>query len=199
MNVGRFFHHPARRLAVASLVAATFWGTGCSNKDKRIAQAPAAPMAESRPATPPPPPAPSPAPASQSEEDWFRTATLEELQARLSDVYFDYDHAMLRADARSTIDQNARWLAMPYNTIIVEVEGHCDERGTAGYNLALGERRSRSVVEYLRSLGVAPERIRFVSYGKERPVCVDTAENCWWRNRRAHFRVASKGAGYSDE
>lgn len=188
------------RLWVASIAAATFLGSACSSKTPKVAQAPSAPAAAERPsvAPPPPPPAP-PAPSTLSEEEWFKTASLEELQRRLSDVYFDYDLDALRSDARSTIGKNAEWLAKPYNTSIVEIEGHCDERGTAGYNLALGERRSRSVVEYLQSLGIGRDRIRFVSYGKERPICTEAAENCWWQNRRAHFRIASKGAGYSDE
>ena len=191
----------SKRLAVVAFVVATFSGAACSNKNNRIAQPPAAPPAEALPspvAPKPPAPAPPAAPSSLSEEEWFRTASVEQLQASLSDVYFDYDHAQLRADARSTIDQNARWLAKPYNTVIIVVEGHCDERGTAGYNLALGESRSRTVVDYLQSLGVGADRIQFVSYGKERPICTEAAENCWWKNRRAHFRIASKGAGYSD-
>jgi peptidoglycan-associated lipoprotein len=182
-------------LAICSIAVVV---SGCAGKKQALAEAPSAPTAASTPATQPMAPVAS-KPTDLSEEQWFRTATLEELQARLSDVHFDYDAAQLRSDARSVIENNSQWLTRPFNTVVIEVEGHCDERGTTSYNLALGERRSRSVVDYLHSLGMPRERLRFVSYGKERPVCTEAGENCYWRNRRAYFRVASKGAGYSDE
>jgi peptidoglycan-associated lipoprotein len=98
----------------------------------------------------------------------------------------------LREDARSTLAKNADWLKLSYNTTVIEVEGHCDERGTIQYNLALGERRARAAMEYLQSLGVPPNRLKMVSYGKERPQCTESDESCWQRNRRAHFRIDAK-------
>lgn len=194
-----------QRTKIIAMCAIATLAMRCSGKNPKVAEIPTpeAPPSAVRPSAPPTPPAPSGpvelSPMELSEEEWFASATIEQLQARLSDVYFDYDHANLRSDAQAVIDKNRQWLTRPYNTVVVEIEGHCDERGTTGYNLALGEQRSRSVVSYLLALGLPPERLRFVSYGKERPVCTDAMENCWWRNRRAHFRVASKGTGYSDE
>ncbi|MGH9320712.1 MAG: peptidoglycan-associated lipoprotein Pal, partial [Vicinamibacteria bacterium] len=134
---------------------------------------------------PPPPPARTPA------ED-YRDANVEQLQRNLNDAYYDYDQADLREDARATLAKNADWLKLPYVTAIILVEGHCDERGTEGYNLALGERRARAAMEYLQSLGVPANRLKMVSYGKERPQCTEANDDCWQRNRRAHLRIDAK-------
>ncbi|MFQ5792410.1 MAG: OmpA family protein, partial [Acidobacteriota bacterium] len=92
----------------------------------------------------------------------------------------------------NTLAENADWLKLSYNTAVIEIEGHCDERGTNQYNLALGERRARAARDYLLQLGVDSSRFKMVSYGEERPQCTEHNEDCWWRNRRAHFRIASK-------
>jgi peptidoglycan-associated lipoprotein len=106
----------------------------------------------------------------------------------LQDVTFDYDSYELRDDARITLRENATWLQA--NTgASVEIEGHCDERGTVEYNLALGAKRARAVKEYLVALGVADPRLTTISYGEELPLCYDQSESCWQRNRRAHFVV----------
>jgi peptidoglycan-associated lipoprotein len=110
----------------------------------------------------------------------------------LTDAHFDYDRSDLRQDARDALAKNADWLKLGYNTAVIEIEGHCDERGTVEYNLALGERRAQSAMDYLVSLGVPANRLRTISYGKDRPVCTDSNESCWQRNRRAHLRIASK-------
>ncbi len=107
-------------------------------------------------------------------------------------MHFDYDKADLKDDARSMLAKNADWLKMPYNTSTILVEGHCDERGTERYNLALGERRARAAMEYLQSLGIPANRLKMVSYGKERPQCTESNEGCWQRNRRAHFKIDAK-------
>ncbi len=109
----------------------------------------------------------------------------------LGDVYFDYDAATLLDVARATLEKHALWLQNHRDTQVV-VEGHCDERGTVDYNLALGEARARAARDYLVSLGVAGERLRTVSYGKERPLDVGNNEAAWSRNRRAHFAVARR-------
>jgi peptidoglycan-associated lipoprotein len=108
------------------------------------------------------------------------------------DVYFEYDKADLRDDARATLAKNADWLKKPYNTSVILVEGHCDERGTERYNLALGERRARVAMEYLQSLGIPANRLKMVSYGKERPQCTEANESCWSKNRRGHFKIDAK-------
>ncbi len=181
----------------AIAAALTLLAPGCAGKKPRISNAPT-PVEAGPPAAPVTPDSPESAPHG-SEEDWFRSATLEELQSKISDIYFDYDRDELRSDARTTVQENLDWLSKPYNTVVIELEGHCDERGTPNYNLALGDRRASSVARYLLNLGFSPERLKTVSYGKERPQCVDNSESCWWKNRRAHFRIASKGERGSQE
>ena len=122
----------------------------------------------------------------------FRSAAIADLQVNISDVYFDFDKSELRDDARSTLSQNADWLKKPYNTAVIEIEGHCDERGTEQYNLALGEERARAAIDYLASLGVPTERLKIVSYGEERPQCTESTEDCWQKNRRGHLKIVSK-------
>ena len=87
---------------------------------------------------------------------------------------------------------NADWLKKGYNTAVLQIEGHCDERGTEQYNLGLGERRARAAEEYLSSLGVPMDRLTIISYGKERPQCTESTEECWQKNRRSHFKIVSK-------
>ncbi len=109
----------------------------------------------------------------------------------LKDIYFDFDRADLRADARETLKVNADWLKKnPAAT--VQIEGHCDERGTAEYNLALGARRAQSAKDYLVTLGVPEQRLSTVSYGQELPVCTEHNEECWQKNR--HDRFVTKNA-----
>lgn len=106
----------------------------------------------------------------------------------LDDVHFEYDRATLSPQARSTLEQHARWLMANPSTHVV-IEGHCDERGTVEYNLALGDQRARAAMEYLLSLGVPAGRMTVVSLGKERPLDPRSTEEAWARNRRAHFVV----------
>ena len=109
----------------------------------------------------------------------------------LGDVYYGYDSADLDGAARDRIAKNADFLKQQ-STLIVTIEGHCDERGTNEYNLALGERRATAARDYLRTLGVADSRLRSISYGEERPQCTDGSETCWQRNRRAYFRLTGR-------
>jgi peptidoglycan-associated lipoprotein len=106
--------------------------------------------------------------------------------ASLSDIYFDYDQFVLKPEARSALESNARLLQNGLTGPVV-IEGHCDERGTHAYNMVLGERRAQAVKRFLMDLGVAQDRITIVSYGKERPFCTEHSEACWQENRRAHF------------
>lgn len=107
----------------------------------------------------------------------------------LEDVHFDYDQATLTEQARAILDRHAAWLKS-HPSAKVMVEGHCDERGTVEYNLALGDRRARAARDYLVSAGVASEALRTTSYGKERPLDTGSNEAAWARNRRAHFGVS---------
>jgi peptidoglycan-associated lipoprotein len=108
----------------------------------------------------------------------------------LKDVYFDYDKYDLRGDARDVLRANADWIKNN-PAARIEIEGHCDDRGTNEYNLALGAKRAQSVKEYLTTLGITSERLSTISYGAEIPVCKDQNENCWRQNRRARFVVVS--------
>ena len=109
----------------------------------------------------------------------------------LTDAYFDYDQSDLREDARTALAADAEWLKK-YPSVQILIEGHCDERGTGNYNLALGDRRANAAKEYLVSLGIDGSRIKTVSYGEERPFCTDSNESCWQQNRRAHLVITAK-------
>ncbi len=106
----------------------------------------------------------------------------------IGDVYFAFDQADLEPEAREQLSRNASWLN-ENPEYMATIEGHCDDRGTNEYNLALGERRSNAAKSYLVSLGVSDGRLSTISYGEERPVCTEPTESCWQRNRRAHFVV----------
>ena len=107
--------------------------------------------------------------------------------AELKDVFFDFDKFDVRPADTKILDANASWLKSNDNLVLIE--GHCDERGTNEYNLALGERRAKSTMNYLVSQGIQASRITIISYGEERPLCTDKTEDCWAKNRRAHFLV----------
>ena len=109
----------------------------------------------------------------------------------LADVYFEYDQARLGDTARGILEKHALWM-QNHRSAKIAIEGHCDERGTTDYNLALGEQRARATRDYLVSLGVAGDRLTTVSYGKERPLDPASNEGAWSKNRRAHFVVTSK-------
>jgi peptidoglycan-associated lipoprotein len=106
--------------------------------------------------------------------------------ADLRDVHFDFDTHDFRPREAKILETNARWLKA-HPSYVVLIEGHCDERGTNEYNLALGERRAKSTVNFLVSRGVAASRLNTVSYGEERPACTEKTKRCWAANRRAHF------------
>ncbi len=106
----------------------------------------------------------------------------------LKDVFFDYDRYDLRADARQVLKANADWLKKN-SSARIEIEGHCDERGTSEYNLALGAKRAQSAKDYLATLGIAGDRLSTISYGEEIPVCKQANEDCWRQNRRARFVI----------
>lgn len=112
-------------------------------------------------------------------------------QGFIGDVYFDFDKSDLRTEARERLAQNAEWLR-EHPELLVTIEGHCDERGTNEYNLALGQRRAESAKGYVVSLGIEDGRLRTISYGEERPVCTESDEACWQRNRRAHFVITGR-------
>ncbi|HPW16927.1 MAG TPA: peptidoglycan-associated lipoprotein Pal [Candidatus Aminicenantes bacterium] len=128
-----------------------------------------------------------------TEEEMFLQKSLDQINSEkpLGSVYFDYDRSLIRDDARPVLDANAAWMKK-FRTVKVLVEGHCDERGTEEYNLALGEKRAKAAQDYLLSLGVASDRIKIISYGKSQPVNPGHDEAAWQMNRRAQFLVIEK-------
>jgi peptidoglycan-associated lipoprotein len=115
----------------------------------------------------------------------------EDLRVNVGDtVHFDYDKYDILDSDRTVLQRQAAWLAR-YPAVRVTVEGHCDERGTREYNLALGARRANAVKEYLVSLGVSGGRLETISYGKERPMCTESSESCWAQNRRGVTTITS--------
>ena len=119
--------------------------------------------------------------------------TLNEELAKLEDALFDYDKSTIRSDASVALKDDVaviRGILADYPNQKLVVEGHADERGSAEYNLALGDRRAHAVQEFLSSMGIPGPQLAVVSYGKERPVCTDESESCWQRNRRAHVTAA---------
>ena len=135
-----------------------------------------------------PTPAPTPKPAPRSAEEDIKAMSLDRVSSYLKPVFFDYDKADLRGDARDVLAANAAWLKS-HPTILFTIEGHCDERGTIEYNLALGERRAHAAHAYLLGLGVAENRLSTISYGKERPKVQGSDEQSYFVNRRCEFKL----------
>jgi peptidoglycan-associated lipoprotein len=128
-----------------------------------------------------------------TEDEIWAAKSVDQLNKEgvLADVFFDLDMYGIREDGRAPLQRNADYLKR-WPSLRITVEGHCDERGTAEYNLSLGERRSTAVKGYLVSLGVAADRITVISKGKETPFCTESNEACWQQNRRGHFVITAK-------
>ncbi len=193
MSVSNWMVRPAALLLVMGVGIAA-----CAKKEPAIAPPPPEITLPAAPAAPPPPPpapapAPTPAPAPLTEEQIFAQKSLDQLNSErpLGDVFFALDQASIGDEGRGNLQKNADWMKRWTGTRIT-VEGHCDERGTPEYNLALGERRATAVREYLQSLGIARDRVSVVSKGKEAPFCNESNENCWQQNRRGHFVITAK-------
>jgi peptidoglycan-associated lipoprotein len=151
------------------------------------------PPATTAPPVEPPPAADNTAPVT-SESSSIIPGSAEDLRVNVGDtVHFDYDHYELRDEDRNILQRQASWL-QKYPQVRVTVEGHCDERGTREYNLALGARRANAVKEYLVGLGVSAGRLTTISYGKERPICTQSSEDCYAQNRRGVTTVTSGAA-----
>ncbi len=186
---------PAKRIALIALAAVVVALPACS-KD-----APPAPTPEPMPEAPAPA-APAPAPEPAQTGDWEEAdapeqtfLSAEEINARklLKPIYFDYDKADIRTDQRSTLQANADWLR-EHGDVAILIEGHCDERGTREYNLALGDRRATATRDYLVSLGISANRVEIVSYGEENPAAMGEGEQNWSLNRRGEFVATASGA-----
>jgi len=182
---------------VAFCVLISLGAAACAKKPAAVAPVAPPPVAAPPPAAPPAPPPPAPPPpaaaAALTEEDIFSRKSLEQLNSErpLGDAFFNLDQHTLRDDARAPLQKNADWMKR-WTTTRITVEGHCDERGSTEYNLALGERRGNAVRDYLVSLGVPSERIAVVSMGKESPFCSESNEACWQQNRVGHLVITAK-------
>ncbi|HEY8020559.1 MAG TPA: peptidoglycan-associated lipoprotein Pal [Thermoanaerobaculia bacterium] len=188
-------------LAVPMLLTLLTLMMGCPKKKPAT---PAKDLNVDTTSVPPPAPAQDVTPPAQPSvqdktEDPLLSQDLQVVNDELrkrgfsADVYFQYDESSLSDEAREKLARNAD-LLKGQPQFQLTVEGHCDERGTNEYNLALGERRANAVRDYVGSLGVNPGRLRTISYGEERPVCTQHEESCWSQNRRAHMVVTSRSA-----
>jgi len=189
-----------RRTVLVLVLLATTTLAACHKKAPpvvRPAPPPTAPTTSTTSTPPPRPPEPVPTPVSVPTEpirdDAISSASLDDLNKNspLKPVFFELDSSDLSAVAQKSLDENAALLKR-YPSWAVTVEGHCDERGTAEYNLALGERRAIAARAYLVSLGIPADRVRTVSYGKEFPFDPGHDEAAWGKNRRAHFVITAK-------
>jgi len=136
----------------------------------------------STPTPPPPPPAASPAPS-----------LADRLSKEVQDAFFDFDKSSIRPDAQAVLSKDGaalKTIMSDFPDAKIVIEGHCDERGSAEYDLALGDRRSSTALDFLTQLGLAADRLVKISYGKERPQCTESDETCWQKNRRIHFAPA---------
>ena len=165
----------AKRPATTAASAPAPTGTAATTGATGGASQPAAPPATAAPATPA-------APTARPQPKEFVAV------ADLKPIYFDFDKYDIRPGDAKVLDANAQWLKSNANQLVL-IEGHCDERGTNEYNLALGERRAKSTMNYLVSQGVQASRITIISYGEERPSCTQKTEECWSKNRRSQFLV----------
>ncbi|HEV8316783.1 MAG TPA: peptidoglycan-associated lipoprotein Pal [Vicinamibacterales bacterium] len=193
----------SRRGAIVALVLFTVMVAACAKKQPPLARPSpppvATPPAVTTPAPAPPAPAPQaveerlPVPPEPIKEDAIGGRSLDELNrdSPLKPAFFGLDSSELDNDAQKIVQGNAAALRK-YSSWVITIEGHCDERGTAEYNLALGERRAVNVKTYLVSLGIPADRVRTVSYGKEFPFDPGHDESAWSKNRRAHFVITSK-------
>lgn len=186
------------RSAALILLVVGFTAVGCGRKTPPIARpAPPPPIAPTAPVRPPAPPEPVAEPTVVPPEpvpsDSISSASLDDLNrsSPLKPVFFDYDSAELAPPAQASLTENAAVLKR-YSTWTVTIEGHCDERGTAEYNLALGERRAVAARTYLVSLGIPADRLRTVSYGKEFPFEPGHDDAAYAKNRRAHLVITAK-------
>ena len=192
----------SRNFALIAVGAFGLMAAGCAKKNIVAAPAHPAPTptttaaepqrepSPSRPAATPDASASAPKPAYP---DAATRARINELLAKIEDAYFNYNEATLRPDATKTLNADSaelRDILKDYPTYKLRIEGHADERGSAEYNMALGDRRAVSAKDYLVQIGIPAMQLNVVSYGKEKPVCEDHDEACWQKNRRIHITAA---------
>jgi peptidoglycan-associated lipoprotein len=188
----------SRRLILVTVAALATLAAGCAKKKVAAAAPPPpqpAPMAQSAPAANTPAPAPAPAPVAAATTpkrmpDAATRARIDQLLARIEDAYFDYNQHTLRPDAIQALQADSselRDIISQYPDYKLTIEGHCDERGSEEYNLALGDARAKEAKDYLVGVGISADQLHVVSYGKDKPACEDHDEACWQKNRRIHI------------
>jgi peptidoglycan-associated lipoprotein len=177
-------------IIIMVLVLAFVFMTSCKKKPKTV---PATPQVQEQPAAVKVDESARLTRPTLSEEEVFMSKSLDQinLEKPLAMVFFDFDQYNIRDDARQVLEQDSVWLKK-FKAAKVLIEGHADERGTEDYNLALGEKRAKSVFDYLVSMGIPPERMKVISYGKSQPLDPGHDESSWQRNRRAQFLVIEK-------
>jgi len=191
-------NHTPKRMLIA-VAAVTLLAVGCAKKKVAVAPPPPPPPAATPAATPKPAalparaaamtPSTSTAPAPRYPNAVTR-ARIDELLAKIEDAYFDYDKASLRPDALKALQADStelRDILKDFPDYKLTIEGHCDERGSSEYNMALGDKRAEAAKDYLVQVGIPSAQLNVVSYGKDRPVCDEHDEACWQRNRRIHI------------
>jgi peptidoglycan-associated lipoprotein len=188
----------SRELVLVAVATILTIGAGCAKKKVAAATPPpapeptrSAPAEPMRATTPRQRETPVVASTPQSRYPDAKTrARIDELLARIEDAYFDYDKHTLRPDAIQALQADStelRDILKDYPDYKLTIEGHCDERGSAEYNMALGEQRADSAKDYLVGIGIPTDQLHTVSYGKEKPVCDEHDEACWQKNRRIHI------------
>jgi peptidoglycan-associated lipoprotein len=184
-----------KRIAIACLgilaLGALLFVAGCAKTAPPPPSGP--PPAETAEPAPEPPARPPKDPGRLDIEnlDIYQLRRIVEERGLLADINFDFDEYALRPDARRILNRNAQFLR-EYPTIKIQIQGHCDERGTPEYNLALGDKRAHAAKSYLTRVGIRTGRMSTISYGEERPLDPRSNEEAWARNRRAHFLITAK-------
>jgi len=192
---------PKLLLMLSAVAVMSLVGAGCK---KNAAMAPPAPPAAPVAAVSAPKPTPAPMraavtpPAARPAPNYPPAATrarIDELLAKIEDAYFDYNKATIRPDAVKALQADSaelRDILAQYPNYKLTIEGHCDERGSEEYNMALGDRRAAASKEYLVEVGIPAVQLNVISYGKESPECTEHDETCWQRNRRVHIVAMAK-------
>jgi peptidoglycan-associated lipoprotein len=203
---GNDMNHPEKR-TIITLAAVAMLAAGCS---KKVAVAPPQPPAATaaRPAAATSRPAPTPVRAAEAPRQSASTpapasrypsaatrARIDQLLAKIEDAYFDYDKSSLRPDALKALQSDStelRDILKDYPDYKLTIEGHCDERGSDEYNVALGDRRAQAAKDYLVQVGIPSSQLNLISYGKMKPICSEHDEACWQRNRRIHILAMAR-------
>ena len=196
-------NHDVRIICLLAIGCAMLWSAGCSKKEVQSGGSTAYPASALTEPTPslsmiddPGTGRPSSGMAMAKVDPATARRQLDEMRAEqaataaagLRDVFFGYDSWTVSEEGRQALTRDAEWLRM-HSAARLNVEGHCDERGSSAYNFVLAEKRAKSVRNYLAELGIKPERVSVVAYGKERPFCKDRSESCYQQNRRGHLVV----------